>query len=437
MVPLDEKLGVYRVALPAGSALTHLDVSEIQGEGIEEDLLRRDFTINALALEVGPDQGGSFRDNELLDPRGGLKDLERKVLRTESAAPLRDDPVRVLRAFRIAAEAGLTIEERTLGFASAARQGLRREAGERIQNELMALLSVPRTAPWLDLMDRAEVLTVVFEDLEASRKCALEYHGPGGVLRHSLDAVSRADFLLERLGEAFPDSAPGLRDYLASRSRPGRPHAALLRLAVLLHDVAKPMTAKRVGGRLRFFGHDSIGAKAAGDILRKLRFPGDEADAVSLVVLHHLRPGHLAAGAGVTERAAYRFFRDVGPRTPTVLLSCWADHASYLSPEDLERLLPRCSEDPQTSNLSRLKPENARKTVHHLRIIADLLRRGLAQPEAAAAPMLDGHAVMKALDLPPGPKVGKILARLREAEALGKVKTRSPALDFISSLKLK
>ena len=188
-------------------------------------------------------------------------------------------------------------------------------------------------------MDEAGVLTSLFKDLEASRQCAQCYYGRGGVLGHTLEVTARLDALLADPAAAFADAAGPLLEHLEGRLTPGHPWRATLMLAALLHDVSKPETARRMGGRLRFFGHDTTGARRAASILRALRFSNETIETVAAVVTHHLRPGNLVAGGEITDKAAYRFFRDLGEHAVAVLLVCWADHASYLPARQLERLL--------------------------------------------------------------------------------------------------
>jgi tRNA nucleotidyltransferase/poly(A) polymerase len=202
-------------------------------------------------------------------------------------------------------------------------------------------------------------------------------------------------------------------------------------LAALLHDVSKAETAREVDGRLRFFGHDTLGAKRAADILRRLRFSRAHVDCVSAVVAQHLRPGHLAAGGPITEKAVYRFFRDLGEQAASLLLVCWADHASYLPEARVSKLLKTASAELDSPALARVKPELARKTVRHLQVIALLVRRLFQASKPVPEPLLDGHEIMKALALQPGPAVGEWLERLREAQAEGEIATREQAFEFL------
>lgn len=437
LITLDPEKAVYRLALrpQRGRALRQVDVAEIQGPGIAEDLARRDFTANAVALPLAASLPAAVPRSAFIDPRGGLEDIARGALRCEHEGLLKDDPLRLLRAFRIAAQTGLEPDSGTLALIRKHRRLVRQPAGERVQAELLALLSVPGCSARLRQLDEHGLLTALFEELEPARRCAEDYHGPGGVLAHSLEVCARLDFLLRETSRAYPDLARALHEHLVSRSSGGVPERAILMLAALLHDVAKPETARTVDGRMRFFEHDVIGAERAARILKALRFSREHADTVSEIVRHHLRPGHLASGGPVSERAIYRFHRDLGERAPGLLLVCWADHASYLAEPRLRRLLgAACGRSRRDA--ARLRAEDARKTVRHLQTVSLLLRRYFDEDRSPVpARLLDGNEVMRALKIPPGPRVGEILEGLREAQAEGKVKDRAQALAYIARLK--
>lgn len=427
LVCLDEKHQVFRVVL----GKRHVDIAALQGR-LEDDLRRRDFTLNALALPLSSDFPREIPLEKIIDLRGGLQDIQRKHLRAESAMGFHDDPLRILRAFRIAAQLDFVIEPRTLGLIKKCAKRVSEPAGERLRAELLALASVPGCSRWLSLMDDNGVLTSLFKELEDARRCALVYYGKGGVLKHSLDTAARADFLLNNVPSVYPETAASIQDYLHSRSTDLSPHKAVLILAALLHDIAKASTAKRLKGRLRFFGHDIKGAAMASALLKRLRFSGEEIACVNAVITHHLRPGNLAAGGSLTDKAAYRFFRDTDPYSASLLLVCWSDHASYLPETTLLRSLSHARSKPDARGLSKVRPPEARKTLYHLQVISHLLNRFFAPAiKPLPDPLIDGHGVMRLLGIPPGPQVGRLLEKLRETQALGHVKTRADAERFL------
>ncbi len=436
LVTLDETNAVYRLALPAarGQVLEQIDVAGLQGKTIADDLARRDFTVNAIALTLADDLPASLPEAAFLDPRGGLKDLAAGIIRADIEENLSDDPLRLLRAFRLAAQLDLAIEPQTLKAIRRLSPLISRPAPERVAAELLMLLAVPGASSWLSRMDGCGLLTAVFPDLEPSRRCAEEYYGSGGVLKHTLEVCARVDFLLTNLRTVYPRLAPGFEAHAAARGGP--PLRALLLLSALLHDVAKPETAKDIGGRLRFFEHDTKGAALTEKILRKLHLSRELISSAAAIVRHHLRPGHLASGGPPTERAIYRFFRDLGQDAPGLLIVCWGDHASYMPQARLKRLLrTACGEAPR-ADLSRIRPAEARKTIAHLQLVSLLLRRCFDRNRSPIpVRLLNGDEVMAALQAPPGPRIGEILERLREAQAAGEVLDRQQALAFISRLK--
>ncbi|MBI5201135.1 MAG: HD domain-containing protein [Elusimicrobia bacterium] len=421
-VVLDDSTRVYRVAFPEGQ----VDVAEILGGSIAADLARRDFTINAMAYPVSPD--GAL--GPLLDPRGGSRDLASGLVRASGPEPFAEDPLRLLRAYRFAAQLGFTVEPKTRGWIKKLAPKLRRCAGERVRVELMGLLSAGPAAPHVRALDEVRLLSALFPELEKQRACARGYYGSGGVLRHTLDAVERMDLILEKAPSVWPE----LKDSVARELDRwgGRAASALLRLGILLHDVAKPATAKKIGGRLRFFGHDERGAKMTRKELERLRFSGKEIDSVSECVRHHLRPGNLATNREVSPKAIYRFFRDLGGNGVPLLFVCWADYASYMDKAAVRRALPTLTKDPGPPPAD---PDKG-KTVRHLRLVSLLLKAYFERADVVRPPkLLTGHDVMKTLGIPPGPAVGKALAKLTEAQAAGKVPDKESALAFLRRLK--
>jgi hypothetical protein len=426
LITLDAEHEIYRVVLPAGITL---DVAELQGGSIAADLRRRDFAVNAMAADLRyPDR--------VIDPLGGRRDLLRKRLRAISAANLRDDRLRLLRAFRLEAQLGFSLETRTLGWIKAEVLRLQRPgrgagsaqglgvAAERVREEMLRLLAQPRAAKTLWALDRVGLLVLLFPDLEACRGLAEDYHGRGGVLRHLLETVENLEFLLESVGREpaeglfrFSGALKGIQHYLTG-SLGGFPRAAWLKLAGLLHDIGKPATAEIIGGRMRFFGHEDVGCGLSRTLLARLRYSRQELQQVGAWVRHHMRPGNLAAAwerskhgeSGVpTEKAVARFFRDLGVDGVGMLLISLADHYCYLS----------------RRQWGKAKDPVERTTLHLLE--AYFLRRERVLPPK----LIDGHRIMRTLKLRPGPAVGVLLDAVRDAQAEGKVRTLEEAIVWL------
>jgi putative nucleotidyltransferase with HDIG domain len=229
------------------------------------------------------------------------------------------------------------------------------------------------------------------------------------VLEHSLRAVAGADTLLEHLRELRP-FGDELAAHMAEELGGGMRRGQVLKLAALLHDVSKPETRRLVDGRIRFFEHDVLGAARARDIGERLRLPARARGVLERVVRHHLRLMHLAASGQVTPRARYRFFRDLREDTRDVLLLTLVDAAAVtgVSPRSIWR---------------------------RAALVRDLLQGWEEAPRvgADAAPLVRGEDVMARFGIPPGPEVGRLLERAREAQGLGLVTTREEALAYLDS----
>lgn len=380
---------------------TTVDFTPLRAKTIERDLELRDFTVNAMAVALPV-----ANRVVLLDPTGGRKDLRRKVVRACGPGAFRDDPVRLWRAARLPAALKFKLNPAT---ARAVRQQARlakRAGAERVRDELFKLLSMDRAAPALEAADRLGVLGVSFPEVERMRKVRIPGGGAIGVLAHTLEALDHLDGLLAKVPAHYRDEAKEIAAHLAHEPVPGRSRRALLRLALLLHDIAKPDTVSKKGKGVHFFEHEHLGARKAGTImLDRLRCAVVEADIIRRLIALHLRPGHLAsAREPVSDKAAWRLLRDAGEEAFELFLHAQAD----------------------------------RMATHHGRAVTAprqraVIRRMLAVRRAArertpAQRFVTGHDLMRAFDLKPGPVVGVLLKAVEEAVALGRAGSRAEAL---------
>ena len=401
-VPLDPERGTARVAAPGH----RVDVADFRAPTLEGDLAARDFTVNALAVPLRAllRQGRA----PVHDPLGGLGDLAARRLRLAGPGVLGDDPVRVLRGIRLASALGFRLTPPTRAAIRRAAPALAAVSPERVRDELLALLKVPATAPALRMADRLGVLAALFPEIEPMRRTPQPAPHRFDVLEHSLRAVDACDRLLAGLSRLTPFGAE-LAAHVAEPLGGGMARRDVLKLATLLHDVSKPETRRTVRGRVRFFEHDVLGAARARAIGERLRLPRHASAVLERLVRHHLRPMHLAASGELTARARYRFFRDLGGETRDLLLLVLAD-ASAVRGESPFRLWPR------------------------MPLVRELLA-GWEEQRATVRrePLLRGGDVMARFALAPGPEVGRLLARAREAQDLGLVSTRDEALAYLDS----
>src|SRR5262245_7438657 len=401
-VVLDAARGAARVVASG----MQLDLADFRAPTLETDLAARDYTVDALAVPIGPLLARG--QAAIVDPTGGLADLRARRLRVPHAAVLADDPLRALRGVRLEAWLGLRATATTASAIRGTAPALARVSAERVRDELVLLLGLTDTAAAFRRADRLGLLGVVLPEIEPMRATRQPPPHRFDVLEHSLRAVAGADVVVARTAALAPFGEE-LAAHLIAPLGGGITRAHCLKLAALLHDVSKPETRRPVRGRIRFFEHDVRGAARARAIGERLKLPGAVVDTLERLVRHHLRPMHLAAAGGVTARARYRLYRDLGADTRDLLLLVLVDAAAVRGESPL-RVWPRAA------------------------LIRDLLGGvEVQQAVAATPPLVRGGDVMARFGLAPGPAVGRLLQRAREAQDVGLVRTRDEALAYLDS----
>jgi poly(A) polymerase len=357
------------------------------------------------------------------DPFGGLADLDRHVIRSISQGTFKADPVRLLRAVRLAAELDFGIDEGTERLIGRHAHLIAGVAGERVREELLRLFALRQSGRFVAHLDRLGLLTIIFPELAEARDVGQPKEHHWDVLEHSLKTVSATDFLLRQGDWEYAEAqvlaavpwTVRLAEHFARPVGGGSTGGSLLKLAALLHDVAKPRTRTvEPDGRMRFLGHAQEGATTAVSILQRLRFSAREASLVETMVRHHLRPVQMSQGGLPTTRAVYRYFRDVGEAGIETLFLSLADHLASRGPE-LDLAAWR----------------------EHTGLVDYVLTRHFErESQPRPAKLIDGHDLMALLGMRPGPRLGAVLEAVREAQACGEIKTRQEALDYVRSLPL-
>ncbi|PWC05598.1 CCA tRNA nucleotidyltransferase [Agromyces badenianii] len=335
------------------------------GSSLEDDLTRRDFTVNALALRLPK--------LELVDPSGGVEDLVARVLRTPAAPEqsFGDDPLRMLRAARFSAQLDFSVEPATAQAMTELSAEIDRISAERVRDELSKLLLTRAPRGGIRLLVDSGLAERVLPELPALSLERDEHHRHKDVYEHSLTVLEQAiEYEIERGVLDSPD--------------------LIVRLAALLHDIGKPPTRRfEPGGAVSFHHHDVVGAKLARKRLRALRFDNDTVDAVSRLIELHLRFFGYTDGAW-TDSAVRRYVRDAG--------------------DQLERLHILARADVTTRN---------RRKADQLAFAYDDLEERIAvlaeeEELAAVRPELDGQQIMAILGVSPGPVVGEAYKHLLE-----------------------
>lgn len=421
LVHLSPERGLVRVVVPAAgpdnqpsSSLNGwtIDLSGFFGD-IEEDLARRDFTVDALALPIGDWDSGTLGET-LIDPFNGQADLARKCIRAVGPSVFRDDPIRLLRAVRLASYLGFRLDTDTARMVLADAACVTQPAPERVRDELLEILALDGAKGSLEALDRLDLLCRLIPELADTKGVDQPKVHYWDVWGHTLHAVEGA----ERVTKGHQHSpvftlvywTEETDAYFSQIASDGHTRRTVLKLAALFHDISKPQT-KHIDetGRTRFPGHSEAGAEVARQRLSQLRMSSKGIEMVAKMVEHHLRPSHMMQGVEVpTQRAIHRFFKELdGVAIDTLYLS-QADFLAAKGPE--------------------LNPDD---WANHARMVAHVVQAGInpAIPEAAQR-LINGKQLIEHFKLTPGPMVGLLLDGINQAQATGDISTTEEAWDL-------
>ncbi|MEZ5077439.1 MAG: HD domain-containing protein [Solirubrobacterales bacterium] len=396
---LSAEFGTWRVAGRGGAG--QVDLTTLRGADVEADLAGRDFTIGAVAVPLA---GGAP-----VDPFGGLADLEAGELRAVGERAFAEDPLRLLRAARLAAELELTIEPGTVALARRTAPRAAEPAGERQLAELRQLLGGPDPLRGLALLDELEVTAAVLPEVAAMQGVEqgpnhhLDVHG------HTLAVLERTLAIeadLERFAGARAEEVAAL---LAEPLADEMSRGTALRFGALLHDIGKPDTRSEQGGFVGFRGHDRAGAEIIGRICARLRASRRLTQHLAALALHHLRLGFLIPETPLPQRRVHDYLRATEPVGVDVTLLTVADRLSARGHG------PIASKEMVEAHL-----ELAREMIA---AALDWRRGGPPQP------LLRGDELVAATAVEAGPQLGELLAELEAAQYAGEVSDRAGALE--------
>jgi poly(A) polymerase len=397
---LSRVFGAWRVS--GGDLPFQVDITPLQGPDLAEDLSRRDFTVNALALPVSA-------DGDLVDPHGGLGDLREGCLRQVSDRALAADPVRLLRLARFAEQLGFSIDADTASRARATAGVLWEAPGERLMDELGRIVSLPSADRAVRALDALGVLGALVPELEHCRGVDQSDYHHLDVLGHTLEVVEHAVALAADPEPVFRSRAPRVAEVLTRPLADGLTAREGLILAAILHDMAKAATrAEQPGGRITFMGHDTLGAEMSEALMRRLRTSSRLREMVALLIRMHLPLGFLVHRTPLSLRQIDRYLRRTAPYEPEVIVLTVADRLATRGPRTSEAAIRR-------------HLVLAREVMDaHFRIVD----RGPVRP------LIAGDELALALGRSPGPWLARALDQLREEQLVGAVTTRTAAIRF-------
>ncbi len=435
----DEPSALQSSAFRLSPSAFRLDLVRLRAPHIEADLCLRDLSINALAVPLAAALQPSFDHDALIDPTGGSHDLAVRRIRPCGPTTLQDDPLRMLRAVRFAAQLGFELAPEADASIRQNAALIDAVAHERVRDELLKLLAQRHAARWVIYLDTVRLLTRIIAELEPARDCTQPREHFLPVLDHLLETVGAWEWLYDQIEaqanngdtiattttdaallpvavQTHPQISAPLPFAERIVTRMQQPvmathrRYALFKLATLLHDVAKPQTKQiKPDGGVSFYDHQVIGAETAGVIGQRLRLSREAIGYIQLVIREHMRPGQLnALGPELTMRAVYRFGRDTGDAAPDVLLHALCDHLAVRGPK-----------------------LSVAGWAQHVAWTGNMLE-ALWTPQRTVQPMhlVTGSDLIQALGIEPGPIVGQLLEAIREAQFVGTIRTHDDALAF-------
>ena len=359
--------------------------SEVTLSNIQDDLLRRDFTVNAMAVSLNEQNFGEF-----FDPFNGMEDLNNKILKTplDPDTTFSDDPLRMMRAAYFASKLSLSIEKNCLESIKDNAERISIVSQERITNELFKILGTKKPSIGLDILQQSGLMTFVFPEISVMYGLdqSNEYHHKD-IFYHTLEVVDNAAQLSDKLD---------------------------LRLAALVHDIAKPKTRRLSKSKgYTFYGHDDVGARMLKGISTNMKFSNSTRDYITKLTSLHLRPISLAK-KDVTDSAIRRLIVDAG--------------------EEIDDLMKLCRADITTKN-----PKNITKYLGNFDRVEKRMNEVIEIDELKAFQSpVRGDEIMKMFDLPPGKEVGKIKTMVEDAIINGEIKNDySSAMSFLDQMKYK
>jgi putative nucleotidyltransferase with HDIG domain len=405
---LSAEFGSWRALAPGHE--WHVDVTRLRAESIEADLVLRDFTANAIAVPlVDPDA-------EPVDPTGGRADIEARLLRAASSSALADDPLRILRAARLAAELGFEVDGDTARLAQAGSDRAGEAAGERQLAELRLLVGGPDPVRGLALLDELGATAAVLPELEALK-------GVTQNPNHHLDAHGHTIEVLRRLleverdldrfaGESSAEVAQLLAEPLADELTRG----VALRFGAILHDIGKPSTrAEREGGFVSFLGHDRVGADLVREACRRLKASRVLTRHLEGLTLHHLHLGFMTHERPLTRRRLYDYLKLCEPVAADVTLLTVADRLSARGGG------PTASEEMIEA---------------HLELAREVLPAALAwHRDGPPRVPVAGDELAAAVGIEPGPELGRLLGEIEAGVFTGEVASRDDAVALANRLR--
>ena len=406
-VLLDREHGSARVVKKHKGEVWTFDLTDWRGTSrrqggasIQKDLSLRDFTINALAVDI---LGKDKNIESVLEVNGSRRDL--KAGRVSMVGPhvFKDDPLRLLRGFTLQATLGFKMDAKTRAQIKKDAHLISAVAAERIREEIFKILASSQAHETLSGMDKIGLLPRVMPQISVMYGVHQGGYHHLDVWRHSLKVVFEIEKIIDEM-----KSDERMRGYLQEIIGGVHTRASLMKMAALLNDIGKPQTRRQEEARMTFHGHEHTGEAITRQVARHLKLSVKERFFLEDAVRMHLRPGYLSNFKRPSEKAIFRYFRDAKDEAVSLAVLALADQAATCGPLT-----------------------TAAKAKHHAGVCHMLIERYFKlKDQKPPKRLLTGDDLIKTLKLKPSELFGKILAQVEESAALGKIKTKNEALTL-------
>ncbi|MEN3013980.1 MAG: HD domain-containing protein [Endomicrobiia bacterium] len=418
-VVLDEENLVFRTVIKETNFFINLDFTNY--ENLQEDIQRRDFTINTLYLKLShfirflSSFNTKILFSNLEDPLNAKKDIKDKVLKVVKEDVFLKDPLRIIRVARFYV-LGFKPHKKINLLIKKTKVFLKQVAKERILEEIKKIFN-NESYKVLEWMDKNGILEEIFPDIKIIKEKGKNtqfkkfYFHPEGLWQHVKLTYRSIEKILLNIKKYYPCHHKEIFSAIRGKEY-------ILKFISLLHDIAKPLVAKKIKGKVRFFHHEIKSYEISEKILRELKLSNDDISVILNVIKHHMRIGNLCVNKdNLTQRAYLRLFKDVGDNIYFLLVFSLADRISYES-------IPVKERRKYFKNFSSLK-----EFINFENKILDIYKDYKAK--LTLPKLLNGYDIMNIFKIPQGPLVGKLLNLIKEAQILGKISTRKQAISLI------
>lgn len=417
-ITLDDENKIYRLVLKDKE--NYIDIAEMCGDTIEEDLMRRDFTINAIAYDL--------KEEKFIDITGGCRDIKNKIIKGIKEENFTDDPLRILRAFRFSATTGFNIDKDLMDILIKHKELILKPAKERIHDEIMKLFGGKYTAKTLIEMLNSGILELIFP-------CAREIKEIPSNSHHHLDLIHHVIETVRQIELQYESSSEEVIEHLNRVDFGGYPRINFLKLAGFLHDIGKPSTwtIEKDGEciwkysdktdypndktyRHRFIKHDLIGAKMVVPMLKELKFSNKQIEYISEMIRQHIYPSSVISAPNADSKIMMRYVRKMGNNVIDNIVLAKADRMSAQGPA--------------------VTKEMTEANINGLNKLLDFYLE--VKPTLKPLPkLLDGREIMQILGINQSPTLGIIINELHEAQLNQEINTKEEAVDFVKKYKSK